>query len=107
MPEWLNWDNAQLLGGFLISGAYVPQIMRMLKTRSSQDVSMGFLWMILTSLLLMSGYSLSKHFTHDAGMLALVVTNILNLLMVILTLIVAHRLRREAKIDAGGDSTAP
>lgn len=95
MPEWFNHDNAQILAGLMISGAYVPQIFRMLKTRSSQDVSMGFLWMILIALVLMSWYSLHKQFVEGQDMLALIFTNVLNLVMVILTLIVARRLRRQ------------
>jgi MtN3 and saliva related transmembrane protein len=89
---YLNTSNAQLLGGLLISLAYVPQILRMLKTKSSRDVSLGFLWLILLSLLLMLSYSIELYWKQDVG-LPLMITNLMNLVMVILTLWVARKLR--------------
>ncbi len=100
MPEWINPDNGQLLGGFLISAAYIPQIMRMVKTQSSEDVSLGFLWLILISLFLMGWYSCSLYFGEAQTGLPLVLTNLLNLVMVIATLVVALKLRKTAKNDS-------
>ncbi|MGE4159579.1 MAG: PQ-loop domain-containing transporter [Planctomycetota bacterium] len=91
-------EVAQMLAGFLFAGAYVPQIMRMRQTGSSKDVSLAFLVVIITALSLSTWWVVSVMFPSgevpiDWKMMPLLATNILNGIMVVVTLIQALKLR--------------
>lgn len=95
-------DTAQIIAGFTIALAYVPQILKMKKNLSSEDVSLSFLALIWFSLILMGWYSVDKymfnvaaegHFFNNQSF-ALVVTNISNFIMVTVTVWYALKLRR-------------
>jgi len=83
----------------MIAFAYVPQIYKMKKNQSSEDVSMSFLIMIWISMILMGWYSFTKYFQNEYHLtendfFALCVTNIANFFMVSITIYYAFKLRR-------------
>lgn len=93
-------DQAQIIAGFMISFAYVPQIYKMKKNMSSEDVSLSFLLLVWVSLIMMGWYSIAK-FSNQAGgasldndFFPLLLTNVVNFVMVTITIFYAVKLRR-------------
>ncbi len=81
--------------GVLMGIAPVLQIRRMLRERSSRDISLGYFTILMFGFLLWIGYGLS------AKNLALVIPNSVALLVATLLMIVAFRLRRASPARAG------
>jgi MtN3 and saliva related transmembrane protein len=79
----------------LMGVAPVLQIRRMLRERSSRDVSVGYFAILLVGFLLWVAYGAA------AGILALVIPNIVALLVGTAVIIVAVRLRRPASKRPG------
>lgn len=77
--------------GVLMGVSPVLQIRRMLRERSSRDVSLGYFMILLTGFLLWIAYGIA------AGNMVLVIPNSVALLAGIAVLTVAIRLRRPAR----------
>ena len=92
----------QIIAGFIFAFAYVPLIYRMKKNQSSEDVSLGFLFMISVALIMSCIYSFDKFFSKQYASVdfwsneitPLVITNVVNLVMVAAAGCVAVKLRR-------------
>lgn len=82
--------------GVLMGVSPVLQIRRMLRERSSRDVSLGYFVILLSGFLLWVSYGIA------AGNLVLVIPNSVALLVGIAVLIVAIRLRRPAPSSGSG-----
>ena len=74
----------------LMGIAPVLQIRRMLRQRSSRDVSVGYFTILLV------GFALWIAYGAAAGIIALVIPNVVALLIGVAVVIVALRLRRAA-----------
>jgi MtN3 and saliva related transmembrane protein len=81
----------------LMGIAPVLQIRRMLRERSSRDVSVGYFLILLVGFLLWIAYGAA------AGLLALVIPNSVALLVGIMVIVIALRLRRQAPGNSPGD----
>lgn len=77
--------------GVLMGVSPVLQIRRMLRERSSRDVSLGYFMILLTGFLLWIAYGIA------AGNMVLVIPNSVALLVGTAVLTVAIRLRRPAR----------
>ena len=72
------FDIFQLIGGFILSFGYIPQIIQILKTKSANDLNLKTFVMTFTGILLMEVYAVNLVF-HQAGG-AFLVTNTISLL---------------------------
>jgi uncharacterized protein with PQ loop repeat len=95
----MDSETAQIIAGIMISAAYVPQILKMKQNDSSEDVSMSFLLMIFVSLIMMGWYSFDMYWQTEGHLMEnkffpLVITNVVNFVMVVLTIWYAFKLRR-------------
>ncbi|MDF1542350.1 MAG: PQ-loop domain-containing transporter [Anaerosomatales bacterium] len=70
-------DMLQLGGGIILCAGYIPQIRRILVTRSAHDLSLTMWLSVLAGLLLMEVYALNVLLT--SGTRALLITNSLSL----------------------------
>ncbi|MBW6468146.1 MAG: hypothetical protein K0B85_03165 [Coriobacteriia bacterium] len=70
-------DMLQLGGGIILCAGYIPQIRRILATRSAHDLSLTMWLSVLAGLLLMEVYAV--HMLLTAGTRALLITNSLSL----------------------------
>ena len=75
--------------GVLMGVSPVLQIRRMLRQRSSRDVSVGYFSILLVGFLLWIGYGIASR------NLALIVPNTVSLLIGVSTIAIALRLRRQ------------
>ena len=81
----------------LMGVAPVLQIRRMLRERSSRDVSLGYFTILLVGFLLWIAYGAA------AGLLALVIPNSVALLVGTVVIVIALRLRRQSPGSSPGD----
>jgi MtN3 and saliva related transmembrane protein len=59
----------QLIGGLILTFGYIPQITKILKTKSVRDFSLVYLGSIFTGILFMEIYAVYMYFVvHAAGM---------------------------------------
>ncbi|MEC3420814.1 PQ-loop repeat-containing protein, partial [Bacillus cereus] len=64
----------QFIGGVILSVGYIPQIIKIIKTRSVRDFSLIYLTGIFTGILFMEAYAIYMYFVmHTAG--AFMITN--------------------------------
>lgn len=80
--------------GVAMAVSPVLQIRRMLKTRSAEDVSLGYFGILLPGFALWIAYGIAR------GDLALVVPNTVAMVVTLTTVAIALRLRRETAADA-------
>lgn len=70
----------QFIGGIILSVGYIPQIIKILKTKSVQDFSRIYVGGIFTGVLFMEAYAVYMWFVmHTAG--AFMITNTISLLL--------------------------
>jgi MtN3 and saliva related transmembrane protein len=81
----------------LMGVAPLLQIRRMLREQSSRDVSLGYFLILLVGFLLWIAYGAA------AGLLALVIPNSVALLVGIMVIVIALRLRRQSPSDSPGE----
>lgn len=72
------FDILQLIGGFILSFGYIPQISQILKTKSAVDLNIKSYMMMFTGILFMEAYAV-KLLLDGAGW-AVLVTNTISLL---------------------------
>lgn len=53
------FDILQLIGGFILSFGYIPQIVQVLKTKSAVDLNLKSYIMMFTGILLMEAYAIN------------------------------------------------
>jgi len=92
--EWVeitNWvEIVGLVAGFLTTAAYLPQVLKVWRSRSARDVSLGMFSLMVVGLLLWLAYGLL------IGSLALILSNTVTLILATLILIGKLRFDRAA-----------
>ncbi|WP_430397998.1 SemiSWEET family sugar transporter [Ferrovibrio sp.] len=92
--EWVeitNWvEIIGLVAGFLTTAAYLPQVLKVWRSRSARDVSLGMFSLMVVGLLLWLAYGLL------IGSLALILSNTVTLILATLILIGKLRFDRAA-----------
>jgi MtN3 and saliva related transmembrane protein len=73
------FDLIQLVGGIILSIGYVPQITKVIRTKSARDLSLSMFGMVLTGLLCMEVYAINL-VTSNVGW-AFLITNSLAVLL--------------------------
>lgn len=70
----------QLVGGVILSVGYIPQIMKIVKTKSVKDFSLFYLGSLFTGIVLMEAYAIYMYFVmNTAG--AFFITNTLSTIL--------------------------
>lgn len=92
MPDWII-STAASVWGLVMALAPILQIMRMLKHRSSRDVSLGYFWLLLPGFLLWVAHG------STTGDVFLIVPNALAALMGACLIAVATWLRRDERLN--------
>lgn len=70
----------QFIGGVILSVGYLPQIVKIIKTKSVRDFSLIYLTGIFTGILFMEAYAIYMYFVmHTAG--AFFVTNTIAMIL--------------------------
>ncbi|PGZ29527.1 hypothetical protein COE50_22190 [Bacillus anthracis] len=70
----------QFIGGVILSVGYLPQIIKIIKTKSVRDFSLIYLTGIFTGILFMEAYAVYMYFVmHTAG--AFFVTNTIAMIL--------------------------
>ncbi|NRQ71968.1 PQ-loop repeat-containing protein [Bacillus cereus] len=70
----------QFIGGVILSVGYIPQIIKIIKTRSVRDFSLIYLTGIFTGILFMEAYAVYMWFVmHTAG--AFMITNTIAMIL--------------------------
>lgn len=94
VAEWVeitNWvEIIGLVAGFLTTAAYLPQVLKVWRSRSARDVSLGMFSLMVVGLLLWLAYGLL------IGSLALILSNTVTLILATLILIGKLRFDRAA-----------
>ncbi len=73
--------------GIIMAAAPVLQIRRMFETRSSKDLSLAYLGVLLVGFVIWISYGISL------GNLALIIPNVVALIVTVATIVIALRLR--------------
>lgn len=80
--EATDWvEITGLVAGFLTTAAYLPQVLKVWRSRSARDVSLGMFSLMVVGLALWLAYGLM------IGSLALILSNIITLILAGLVLI--------------------
>ncbi len=84
------FDLIQLVGGVILTAGYVPQIVKILKTKSARDLSLSMFGMVLFGLVCMEAYAINLA-TQNVGW-AFLITNSGGLIasIILCTLIVIY-----------------
>ncbi|MGD2278175.1 PQ-loop domain-containing transporter [Bacillus wiedmannii] len=70
----------QFIGGVILSVGYIPQIIKIIKTKSVRDFSLIYLTGIFTGILFMEAYAIYMYFImHTAG--AFMITNTIAMIL--------------------------
>ncbi|WP_176520601.1 PQ-loop repeat-containing protein [Bacillus thuringiensis] len=70
----------QFIGGLILSVGYIPQIIKIIKTKSVRDFSLIYLTGIFTGILFMEAYAVYMYFVmHTAG--AFMITNTIAMIL--------------------------
>lgn len=70
----------QFIGGVILSVGYIPQIIKIIKTKSVRDFSLIYLTGIFTGILFMEAYAIYMYFVmHTAG--AFMITNTIAMIL--------------------------
>ena len=73
------YDLLQLLGGIILGVGYIPQITKMIRTKSAEDFSLKTYFLLLLGIGCMEVYAIRLTFTGSGEMF--LVTNTLSLLI--------------------------
>ncbi|MCM3783925.1 PQ-loop domain-containing transporter [Neobacillus mesonae] len=87
------YDIVQLIGGFILASGWIPQIIKIVKTKSVQDLSVNSFWLVLLGIALMEIYAISL--TVQGVGLAFLITNTLSLLLIALLLALIYTYKKE------------
>jgi MtN3 and saliva related transmembrane protein len=71
------FDILQLIGGFILSFGYIPQITQILKTKSTEDLNLKTFVMMFTGILFMEVYAVNLLLRGAGG--AVLITNTISL----------------------------
>jgi len=67
------FDTLQLIGGIILTSGYIPQIIKVIRTKSARDLSLSMFGMVLIGLVLMEVYAINLA-TQNVGW-AFLITN--------------------------------
>ncbi len=86
----------QLIGGIMLSFGYIPQIIQIVKTKSTEDLNMKTFVMTLIGISLMETYAINL-VVHGSG-IAFLITNSLSLITaaVIVILMITYRRKKNS-----------
>ncbi|MFD2698917.1 PQ-loop domain-containing transporter [Paenibacillus shunpengii] len=79
------FEFLQLIGGFILASGWIPQIMKIVKTKSVKDLSVNSFWLVFLGIALMETYAI--HLVVQGVGVAFLITNSLSLILIGLILI--------------------
>lgn len=80
MTTLAMFNLLQLIGGFILAIGYIPQIIKIIKTKSVRDFSRIYLGGIFSGIVLMEIYAVYMYFVmHTAG--AFMITNTISFVL--------------------------
>lgn len=72
MSADLFFDILELIGGFIISFAYIPQLRQIIRTKSVSDLNLKTFVFIFIGVVCMELYAINLYFAHNSGGMFLV-----------------------------------
>jgi len=97
MRRKIMYNTLQLIGGLILAVGYIPQIMQLIKTRSSYDLNLKTYIALTIGISLMEIYALNLVQNGFGTMFA--VTNTVSLILVATITVLIICLRREKKMS--------
>lgn len=85
---------AQLIGGFILTAGYLPQIRKTLKTKSVDDISLSYYGLIVLGVSLMEIYGAYQFFVNKAAGMFLI-TNTMALACCLTMFILVAKYRKK------------
>lgn len=86
------FDFLQLLGGFILSFGWIPQIIQIIKTRSVHDLNPRTFVFLFTGILLMEVYGI--HLALEGTAIAFLITNTMSLILILIILVLLIHFRK-------------
>ena len=86
------FDALQLAGGIILSVGYIPQIIKLVKTKSSRDFNLKTFWMVLLGITFMEVYAVNL--TMNGSGVMFLVTNTMSLIIQIVLVTLIYKYRR-------------
>jgi MtN3 and saliva related transmembrane protein len=74
------FNTLQLIGGIILSVGYIPQITKILKTKSVKDFSVLYLGAIFIGICFMEAYAIYMYFVLNAAQMFFYTNTIANIL---------------------------
>jgi MtN3 and saliva related transmembrane protein len=81
------FDLLQLLGGFILSIGYIPQIKQIVRTKSAKDLNIKTFLLVLTGILCMEVYAINL-VIHNAGLMFLITNSISLIIAIIMCILI-------------------
>lgn len=86
------FDALQLAGGIILSVGYIPQIIKLIKTKSSRDFNLKTFLMVLLGITFMEVYAVNL--TMNGSGVMFLVTNTMSLIIQIVLVTLIYKYRR-------------
>ena len=86
------FDALQLAGGVILSVGYIPQIVKLIKTKSSRDFNLKTFLMVLLGITFMEVYAVNLTMNGSGAMF--LVTNTMSLIIQIVLVTLIYKYRR-------------
>lgn len=86
------FDALQLAGGIILSVGYIPQIIKLVKTKSSRDFNLKTFLMVLLGITFMEVYAVNL--TMNGSGVMFLVTNTMSLIIQIVLVTLIYKYRR-------------
>ena len=86
------FDALQLAGGIILSVGYIPQIVKLIKTKSSRDFNLKTFLMVLLGITFMEVYAVNLTMNGSGAMF--LVTNTMSLIIQIVLVTLIYKYRR-------------
>lgn len=86
------FDALQLAGGIILSVGYIPQIIKLIKTKSSRDFNLKTFLMVLFGITFMEVYAVNLTMNGSGAMF--LVTNTMSLIIQIVLVTLIYKYRR-------------
>lgn len=86
------FDALQLAGGIILSVGYIPQIIKLIKTKSSRDFNLKTFLMVLLGITFMEVYAVNLTMNGSGAMF--LVTNTMSLIIQIVLVTLIYKYRR-------------
>ncbi len=92
------FDIIQLLGGFILTAGYLPQMAKIYKTKDASAISIPFYCLLILGIAMYEVYAI--HLFTTQGIYAFLITNTMALFssMTILLMVIFYNRRQEAQL---------